>query len=128
MNTPAPTFHLPACPLCSNLHHDERPFWRFAHNTSRKRGTNCYALSGCEHAVEVNADKIRGEPAEWALVEDAWAEFVERAFDSRTEGMPAGARRAFRDLIDGRSRLPGATDPLPLSPEVPAQQQQQQPE
>lgn len=74
-----PTFDLPECPKCSNRIVSVRPLWRFASNTSRKRGRNCYIFGGCPHALAIGGLKIVEDPEELKLFEDLWARSVEQS-------------------------------------------------
>ncbi len=107
MPSAAPSFRLPPCPVCSNLLVLDRPIWRFAHNTSRKLGTNAYIFSGCKHSAEVGSpDKIRSDPDEWALIEDAWAARAEQLFAAKTEGWKPEQADNFRRALSDKIQLP----------------------
>lgn len=118
-----PTFTLAACPMCSSIMTLERPFWRSAKNTSAARGRPCYILVGCAHAVPPGkAEKIRDNEEEIALVEENWTLEAAALLEARIEGWsPAAQDRFRRELLCETSHLPGATSPLNLTPEPPAQ-------
>lgn len=128
MNAPVPTFSLPPCPACSSLVSLDRPFWKFAHNTSAKRKRNCYSWTGCKHSDEVAVEgKFYDDPEEWSLVEDAWAERARQLFADRTEGWTKPATEGLRRALDDKAFLVGAVAELPFSPDPPAQQKRHEP-
>lgn len=120
----SPTFSLPPCPACSSLAVQERPFWRYAHNTSRARGRSCYTLTGCAHAAEVSApSKIRDDPEEWAIVEGAWGDLAERLLAERTARWTEAERARFQAALADRAESAPKEEPSNLTPEEPAQEQ-----
>ncbi len=115
-----PTFSLPACPICSNIIHVTRPFWKFASNTSEKRGRPTYILVGCEHAVPTGPmekmQKLRDDPNEWALVEENWEREAAAMLEAKTAGWSALARDRFIRELQSKTDLPGATGEMVLEP------------
>ena len=99
----APTFILPACPLCSTIVEPARPSWRNAANTSEKRGSPCFIFVGCKHALEIGEPfAIHDGPEAWGIVEDAWTERARQLFEARTETWTPEARdRLRRELQSG---------------------------
>lgn len=113
MTDALPTFLLPACPRCSSRASGVRglecPFWKYAHNTSAKRGRRCYFFVGCRHAREVCAEgKIVDGPQEWNAVEAAWAARREALFTEQTGHWAEAEREAFRLVLEARPFLPGS--------------------
>lgn len=124
MSGATPTFLLPACALCSSRGDMEKPTWKYCSNTSAKRGVRSYSFVGCRHAAEVApALQIYDNPADWARIEAAWLAKTEQLFATRTARWTDAQRESFRRALLARAWLPGATEPLNLSPaETPAQQ------
>lgn len=123
---PVPNFSLPACPMCSAasslVASVYAPFWKYAHATSQKRNRNCYILTGCKHAEEVaKSPQIYDHPDDWAMIEATWASTAAKLFAKKTATWTEAQRETFRARLAGRPFLPGATDPLPLTPAEPAQ-------
>ncbi len=119
--TAAPTFSLPACGACSNLRFPDRPKWKLAHHTTAKQGKPAYFFLGCRHAAAVaDPRKLHTDPAEWAAIEAAWSEATERLFAERTARYSDVSREKFRRELAGTAFLPGATESLSFSPDVPA--------
>ena len=95
-----PTFSLPACPACSTRGGLHRPIWRHAHNTSVKRGVDCYFFSGCKHAAEVAPPgRIHDKQEELEAVEAAWSERVQRLFEAQTAHWTEAQRTSWKTFI-----------------------------
>jgi hypothetical protein len=111
----APALHLPACPKCSDLLNPRRPMWRLARLTSQKEGRKVYIWLGCRHAQLFSPiERMVREESEWRETEERWAKEAASLFAEVTARWSATAREDFRRAIEGRSSLPGATEPLPL--------------
>jgi hypothetical protein len=133
--------------MCSTLTYGESPLWKYAHNTSRARGRNCYFFVGCAHAKEVFPPAtVVDEARDFATIENAWALRCEELFKAKTDAKPWDeARKAewlknnpgqrlpiiaegwtdvqranFKRALDGRYSLPGATEPLDFGEKEPA--------
>lgn len=116
----SPTFNLAACPRCSSFAGGlYQPFWKYAHNTSARRGRNCYFwVAACRHAAQVaSADQIHDEPVGWATIEAAWKSQADTLFQEMTAAWSPAQRERWRAMLESRSNLPGATAPLNLSAE-----------
>ncbi len=120
----APTFVLPACPVCSHPSALERPYWHHAARTTAKTGKRHVMWVGCKHAQSLRATyPISADSPEVATAEAAWTAEVNKLFTVRTAGWDGVRREKFRREIVGRAFLPGTTETLNLSPaETPAQQ------
>lgn len=119
------TFSLPPCPRCSTTAVLHRPVWRFAHNTSAKRGRDTYAFVGCNHAAAIaDPTKLRDDPDEIATVEDTWSEFCKTEFEAITATWTSHARAGFARALADRASFPGVTMTLDLAPGEPAQRQE----
>jgi hypothetical protein len=88
----------------------ERPFWKFARNTSLTRRRNCYTFSGCSHAVVVAGTKVYDDAEEIALVEETWTADCERMFEARTEHWTPQAVAGFRRALADRAEFQGVTE------------------
>jgi len=99
--------------------------WRHAHNTSIKRGLDCYFFSGCRHAAEVAAPGTIHETEEqFATVEKAWAERAQKLFAEKTAHWTEAQRSSWQKFLGDGTFLPGAVAELPFSPATPAQPEQ----
>ena len=108
-----PSFTLEPCPVCSNVHHIDRPFWKFARHTSLAKRRNTYKWFGCQHASDViERDKLRDDPDDWAMCEDAWNAAAAQLFDAHTAGWTEKARDAYRHTLRDRPKFPGAIEQL----------------
>lgn len=119
--TATPTFLLPACPLCSHRGMTDRPIWRFASNTSAKRGKKSYFFSGCRHATEsAHPTTIWDDPADWSRIEADWQARTEKLFAGHTATWTEPQRVTFRRMLGDRSFLPGTTERIEFTPDSPA--------
>lgn len=111
----SPTFTLPPCPLCSSVIVLERPYWRFCHNTSATRSSPCYIFTGCLHANKVGKLKVRGDPEEWALVEEDWERQAAAMLAERIAHWSEPAKAGFLRALADRPFMPGAVEQLDLT-------------
>ncbi|HVE17245.1 MAG TPA: hypothetical protein VNB29_10945 [Chthoniobacterales bacterium] len=100
MSDASPSFSLPACPVCSTRMGLTRPMWRYAHNTSSKRGVRCYFWSGCQHAEQVAPNtKLHSGAEEFAEVEAAWVAETERLLGEKTAHWTEAQRESWRTFL-----------------------------
>lgn len=117
----APSFQLPACPLCSSEFNLERPFWRTARHTSKTTGVPHYTAAGCAHALEVFGAKMQDDPEIIILLEEAWQNTVDQLFAVKVEKWPILAVEKFKRELAGKNSIRGMTERLDFGPETPTQ-------
>ncbi len=112
----APSFTLPACPICSSILLVERPFWRSARMVTHATGKPHFVLTGCEHAMPPGRPPmIYGDPEEWAFAEENWATVAAALLADRVASWePAAVERFCREIGDAVPKL--------SPPEAPAKQ------
>lgn len=108
------------CPYCSAPPHlFDTPYWHYASNTSRAKGSPHFFWVCCTHAATVCARDVAIPAAERAAVEAAWAAESKALFDTYTQHWTEVQRTSYRARLHPKPvDEPAARTESPPAPDI----------